>query len=119
MKIKPLFLFLFFCLTISSVLAQTSNSPKNVIIFLIDDLRPMLSSYGNSWIQTPHIDALTKKSVQFNRAYCNVPVCGASRASILTGIRPTQNRFLSFNSRIDKDVPDAVVTIPQLLKQYG
>ena len=108
-----------FCLTTFPLLAQTSNPKKNVVIFLIDDLRPMLSSYGNSWIQTPYIDALAKKSIQFNRAYCNVPVCGASRASILTGIRPARNRFLSYDSRIDKDVSDAVITLPQLLKQQG
>ena len=119
MKIKYSTLLLLFCLTTFPLLSQISNYQKNIVIFLIDDLRPMLASYGNSWIQTPHIDALAKKSVQFNRAYCNVPVCGASRASILTGIRPARNRFLSYNSRIDEDVPDAVVTLPQLLNQHG
>jgi arylsulfatase A-like enzyme len=119
MKIKYLSLLMLFCITTFPLLAQTSNPKKNVVIFLIDDLRPMLSSYGDSWIQTPHIDALAKKSIQFNRAYCNVPVCGASRASILTGIRPARNRFLSYDSRIDKDVSGAVITLPQLLKQQG
>jgi len=119
MKINYSSLLLILCLAALPLSAQTSTSKKNVILFLIDDLRPMLGVYGNSWVQTPHMDALAKKSIQFNRAYCNVPVCGASRASILTGIRPTQNRFLSYDSRIDEDVPDVVVTIPQLLKQHG
>jgi hypothetical protein len=69
MKIKYSTLSLLFCLSTFPLLSQISNSQKNSVIFLIDDLRPMLASFGNSWIQTPHIDALAKKSVQFNRAW--------------------------------------------------
>ena len=79
-----------------------STVKQNVLFLMMDDLRPELSVYGQSQISSPNIDALAKSGVTFKRAYCNVPVCGASRASILTGIRPTANRFLKFNG----DHPD-------------
>ena len=54
----------------------------------------------------------------FNRAYCNIPVCGASRASLLTGTRPTRHRFINYKTRADIDVPNAT-SLPKLLKQNG
>ena len=85
---------------------------------MIDDLRPELSVYGHSQISSPNIDALAKSGVTFNRAYCNVPVCGASRASILTGIRPTANRFLKFDASVTKETPN-VLTLVKHFKNQG
>ena len=82
-----------------------TSAKKNVLFLMIDDLRPELSIYGQSQISSPNIDALAKSGVTFNRAYCNVPVCGASRASILTGVRPTAKRFLKYNASITKEEP--------------
>lgn len=62
---------------------QVQKRP-NVLFLFIDDLRPELPSFGASHIQAPNIDALAKKGITFTNAYCNVPVCGASRASMLT-----------------------------------
>ncbi len=84
----------------------------------MDDLRPQLENYGFTKIQSPHIDALSKTGVQFNNVYCNVPVCGASRASMLTGMLPTKNRFLNYNTFVEKETPHAV-TLPQLFKSNG
>ena len=91
---------------------------KNVLFLMIDDLRPELSVYGHSQISSPNIDALAKSGVTFNRAYCNVPVCGASRASILTGIRPTANRFLKFDASVTKETPN-VLTLVKHFKNQG
>ncbi|MEL7162485.1 MAG: sulfatase, partial [Bacteroidota bacterium] len=51
---------------------------------------------------------LAARSTVFRNAYCNVPVCGASRASIMTGLRPRYNRFWNYKCRITEDAPDAV-----------
>jgi len=64
------------------------------------------------------LDMLANQSLIFNRAYCNIPVCGASRASILTGMRPTRKRFIDYTSRADEDVPHAT-SLPKFLKQNG
>jgi iduronate 2-sulfatase len=95
-----------------------TSTKKNVLFLMMDDLRPELSIYGQSQIISPNIDALAKSGVTFNRAYCNVPVCGASRASILTGIRPTANRFLKFDASIKKETPN-ILTLVKHFKNQG
>ena len=85
---------------------------------MMDDLRPELSVYGKSQISSPNIDALAKSGVTFKRAYCNVPVCGASRASLLTGIRPTADRFLKYNASITKETPN-ILTLVKHFKNQG
>ena len=68
----------------------------NVLFLIVDDLRPQLGCYGRTQMVTPHIDALAESGMRFDRAYCQVPVCGASRASVLTGARPLRDRFVDF-----------------------
>ena len=114
-------LCLLFVLMLSSckgiVLDQPPEKP-NVLLFYVDDLRPELASYGAAHIQSPHIDALAEKGVKFTNAYCNVPVCGASRASMLTGMLPTKNRFLDYKTFVERETPEAI-TLPQLFKNNG
>jgi len=69
----------------------------------VDDLRPELACYGQQHIHSPNIDRLAKSGVLFERAYCMVPTCGASRASLMTGIRPTRNRFVNYLTWAEKD----------------
>ncbi|PQJ77122.1 sulfatase [Polaribacter glomeratus] len=90
----------------------------NILFIAVDDLRPELNFYGANHIKSPNLDKLAASSLVFNRAYCNIPVCGASRASLLTGTRPTRNRFLGYSTTKDKDYPTAV-SLPMLLKQNG
>lgn len=60
----------------------------NVLFIFIDDLRPELGIYGNSNIHTPNIDKLAIEGSAFMKHYVQVPTCGASRYSILTGMIP-------------------------------
>ncbi len=90
------------------------SKKKNILFIMVDDLRPELNIYGENKISSPHIDALAKSGVVFNRAYSNVPVCGASRASLLTGIRPTSKRFLRYNASIKKETPNALNLVKHL-----
>lgn len=62
---------------------------KNVVVILADDHALKVSGcYGNQIIHTPNIDKLAKDGVRFTYAYCNSPICSASRQSILTGKYP-------------------------------
>ena len=90
----------------------------NVLFIAVDDLRPQLGCYGQNHMITPNIDRLAQNGVLFNRAYCQVPVCGASRASLLTGLRPTPDRFVNYYSRADEDAP-GVTDLPSHFKQHG
>ena len=59
---------------------------RNFLFIMCDQLRAdYLSCYGHPSLETPHIDALAARGVKFERAYCQSPVCGASRASTYTG----------------------------------
>ena len=112
------YLFTIILLFTLAVNSQNQSTLKNVLFIMVDDLRPELNIYGQNKIISPNIDALGASGVTFDRAYCNVPVCGASRASLLTGMRPTANRFLNYHSRIKKDMPD-VVNMAQYFKERG
>jgi arylsulfatase A-like enzyme len=62
-------------------------SRPNVLFIAVDDLRPELGCYGARAL-TPNIDRLAASGLQFDRAYCNQAVCGASRVSLMTGLYP-------------------------------
>ncbi|TVS11472.1 MAG: DUF4976 domain-containing protein [Planctomycetaceae bacterium] len=90
----------------------------NVLFIAIDDLRNQAGIYSQSQMKTPSFDKLAKTATVFDKAYCQVPVCGASRASLLTGLYPTETRFVNFNARKDKDAPE-VVSLPMHFKNHG
>ena len=109
--------FLLLLLFTFSIKAQ-ENKPKNVLFIIVDDLRPILPTYGANQVVAPNITTFAENAVQFNNAFDNIPTCGASRASILTGIRPTRKYFKRYTTSISKDMPDAI-TFPGLLKDNG
>jgi arylsulfatase A-like enzyme len=90
-----------------SLFAAGKKKP-NVLFIAVDDLRPQLGCYGHKQMISPNIDRLASDGVTFLRSYCQVPVCGASRASLMTGVRPTANRFLGYNTWAQKDLPGAL-----------
>jgi iduronate 2-sulfatase len=80
----------------------------NVLFIAVDDLRPQLNCYGREQMLTPNIDALAGRGVLFERAYCMVPTCGASRASLMTSIRPSRNRFVTHLAWAEKEAAQAL-----------
>ena len=91
------------------IFVNLSNSQKkqNILFIGVDDMRPLINSYGHKQMKTPNIDKLASEGMQFNQAYTNIAVCGASRASIMTGVRGSQSRFYKYYSRADEDFPEA------------
>lgn len=90
----------------------------NVLLLMVDDLRPELGTLGAAHVRSPRIDELAANGVTFRQAYVQAPVCGASRASLLTGLRPTHRRFVSFDTRVDRDAP-GTATLADLLRGAG
>ena len=113
-------ILLIFGLLLSShfINAQTGTKNHNILFISVDDFRPKINSYGESQMITPNIDKLASEGLQFNNAFTNIAVCGASRASIMTGIRPSQKRFNDYTSRASKDTPNAI-SLNQLFMENG
>ena len=58
----------------------------NILMIMADQLAPQaLSFYGNPVCKTPNLDRLAARSVIFDNAYCNYPLCVPSRASMMSG----------------------------------
>ena len=61
---------------------------RNVLLIVVDDLRPNIAAHGSKLMVTPHMDALAASGVLFQRAYAQYSLCGPSRTSFLSGRRP-------------------------------
>lgn len=91
---------------------------KNVLLIVVDDLRPDLGCYGNAQMRTPHIDRLAASGLTFLRSYCQQAVCNPSRTSMLTGLRPDTTRIYDLQTHFRRYLPDAV-TLPQQFRRAG
>jgi arylsulfatase A-like enzyme len=113
-------LLLFLILSACSGSRESEKLPErpNVLFIAVDDLRPQLACYGQTHMVSPNIDQLARQGTRFDRSYCNIPVCGASRASLMTGLRPARNRFLTYLSRADEEAP-GIITLPGLFHKNG
>ena len=90
----------------------------NVLFIAVDDLRPQLGCYGHKEIISPNIDRLAKRGLVFDRTYCQQAVCGPSRASLLSGLRPDSIGAYEWYVRLRDEVPD-VLTLPEHFKNNG
>ncbi|MGL4851736.1 MAG: sulfatase-like hydrolase/transferase [Phocaeicola sp.] len=92
--------------------------PKNVLFILVDDLqKSSIHAYGNSQVETPHIDGIVNNGVSFMRTYTNGSLGGAlsmpSRAMIMTG------RGVFEVSRDGQQIPEPHTTLPEQLRSEG
>ena len=105
-------------LFVVSAAAAAEVRPPNVLFLAVDDLRPELVCYGGKQVISPNIDQLAAQGVRFDRAYCQYPVCHASRGSLLTGRRPDTLGTDFRLSAIRQRIPD-LITLPQQFKRHG
>jgi len=64
-----------------------AEEKPNIIFFLADDQRnDVLGCAGNTIIQTPTLDGLATQGIRFENAFCEVPICAASRATLFSGL---------------------------------
>jgi arylsulfatase A-like enzyme len=65
-----------------------SGRPNILFLFTDQQFAGAMSCAGNPDVRTPAMDALAARGMRFERAYCAHPVCGPSRASMITGLMP-------------------------------
>lgn len=86
---------LVFFMTLFAMSTFTARSEvPNVLFIVIDDLNDVPGFMGvNPDAKTPHMDALAASGTVFKNAHCSYPLCGPSRASFLSGMKPTTLGF--------------------------
>lgn len=100
-----------------NLFGQQSTKP-NILFIAVDDLKPILGCYGNSQIKTPNIDRLAKMGTVFMRNYCQQAVCGPTRASLMTGMRPDYTKVWDLKTPM-RDVNPNILSLPQYLISQG
>ena len=107
----------------------TDGSRPNILWVYLEDTNPWMSTYGDEVIETPNIDALADRGVQFNRAYMPSGVCTPSRSAVITGMYQTSigahEHYSSFEVWRDIEMeawdPNylSLQTIPEIFKKAG
>ena len=99
------------------LVAQQAKKP-NILFIAVDDLKPIMACYGNKIIKTPNIDRLAKMGTMFSNNYCQQSVCGPTRASLMTGMRPDYTKVWDLKTQM-RDINPDIVTLPQYLISQG
>lgn len=97
--------------------ARGADRP-NVLFLISDDLTTALNCYGSSRMKTPNIDRLAGRGVRFDRAYCQFPLCGPSRNSMLTGLYPNSTGIHA-NAQIFRQSIPSHVSLPHAFRLDG
>ena len=88
----------------------------NVLLIGVDSLRPQISCYGFKGMVTPNFDRLASSGVFFTQAYCQMPPCAPSRASVFSGCRPDTTKVHDNNTPLNAMLPDAITMSGQFKK---
>ncbi|MDO6439584.1 sulfatase [Cyclobacterium sp. 1_MG-2023] len=117
---KKLTLFLFSLFILLSIQTEAQDKKKlNVLFMISDDLTATaISSYENRASLTPNIDQLASKGTRFTKAYCQYPVCGPSRASMMFGYYPNATTTYGYVSGRENVGPERQ-SWAQLFKDNG
>ena len=104
-------------LVLSFVTAHAAKKP-NVLFFMSDDLNTALSGFGHPQCKTPHLDKLAERGVKFESMHCQYPICGASRASLMSGLYPYTSGTLG-NSGVNRKFNPDLVTMGEWFRGKG
>ena len=70
--------------------ASRADEKPNVLFFAVDDLNDWVGCLGgHPQAKTPNMDRLAARGTLFTNAHNQCPLCNPSRASLLTGLRPS------------------------------
>lgn len=117
LAILSLYLVIAGCLATCSVPA--AEGKLNVLFIVADDLNCSLGCYGDQVTLSPNLDRLATRGVRFDRAYCNYPVCNASRTSFLSGRRPETTKVLGNGTEPRTALGPDFKFLPEYFHEHG
>ncbi len=105
---------------VASVSASSEQAPgrPNILLLLVDDLKPALGCYGDRHARTPNLDELASRGLRFELAYCNQAVCAPSRFTLMLGAHSTTTGLYGLGNKLRRSLPNAV-TMPQFFANHG
>ena len=107
--------------SLASFVALSVNAvteKPNIIFVEVDDLPAhYVGAMGAKFAQTPTLDSLASKGVQFTNAVCQGTQCGPSRNSLIIGQYP--HNIGMYQNGPFKGLPDGVWTLPRALQNAG
>ncbi|MEX2172265.1 MAG: sulfatase [Pirellulales bacterium] len=95
---------------------------SNIVWFVVDDMSANFSCYGESTIQTPHVDRLAREGARFTRAFVTAPVCSPCRSAMITGMYQTSIGAHHHRSGRGKEkihLPEGVAILPATFQRAG
>ncbi|KAI0202461.1 alkaline-phosphatase-like protein [Astrocystis sublimbata] len=99
---------------------MSSNSRKNVLLFIADDLGLYLGCYGTKGIKTPHVDALAAQGTKFTKAFASTASCSGSRSTMYTGLHTHQNgQYGLAHGWNHFQTHEHIETLPQIFNSLG
>ena len=100
-----------------------AESPRpNILWIIVDDMSANFSSYGETLIETPHVDRLASNGVRFTNAYVTAPVCSPNRSAFITGMYQTSigaHHHRSGRGKLRIHLPDGIRPVPELFQEAG
>lgn len=95
---------------------QPARQTPNVLFINTDQQRTdTLRCYGNSHVQTPHLDSLAERGTLFTSCYVTQPVCSPCRSSMVTGLFPNATTVIDNNIPL----PPTLFAWPRALHDAG
>ena len=111
-------IFVYATLISVALISPLAAERPNVLLILVDDLKPAMRCYGDNVAKTPNMDALASRGIRFDLAYCNQAVCAPSRFTLMLGSHSTSTGLYGLGSHLRKAYPGAV-TMPQHFAKHG
>ena len=98
----------------------STNQPNILLIHSDQHRHDCLGCNGHPLLSTPHLDRLASEGVNFRHAYTPAPICSPARASLATGLWPTQHRCINIpGTESFRPAEAGLPTIFDSLKQAG
>ncbi|MDF1812817.1 MAG: sulfatase [Verrucomicrobiales bacterium] len=112
----------FFAFALFIPLFSGAADRPNIVWIIPDDMSANFSCYGETAIETPHVDKLASQGVKFTNAYVTAPVCSTCRSAFITGMYQTSigsHHHRSGRGEMKIHLLEGMKLVPKLFQEAG